>query len=402
MTRQEIEYRKARSSGPIMLAEMQKWPYERKLLHTKRVIEGFIEAVTGDQLGREYKWVWPDDPNDPDYADGRMEMADGKPPYSTHISVGGLDSITLLCLIRSMGYGPERVPAISVSSLEDASIQRIHKQLGIIPLKPYKSKVQVLNEVGFPVISKDKAGKIEAICCPTPKNKTVRHAIMTGDTGKQGGYRTGTRMQLPLKWRKLFCGPANAEYGTEYLTAPFKVSNKCCYYMKEKPCDDWARERNSYPFLGLMASEGGQREKALNKNGCNYYSPGTVRSAPFAIFTRQDLLRLVIDLDVMVPEIYGEIKQRPDGTLYTTRAQRTGCTMCGFGIHIENRPHRFDRLREDNPKEWHFWMYDCVTDPETGEKYGWGRVLDWIGVGWEDDPYGNVSGQLDMFGGEAI
>ena len=26
------------------------------------------------------------------------------------------------------------------------------------------------------------------------------------------------------------------------------------------------------------------------------------------------------------------------------------------------------------------------TAPETGEKYGWGRVLDYIGVGWEDAP----------------
>ena len=31
-------------------------------------------------------------------------------------------------------------------------------------------------------------------------------------------------------------------------------------------------------------------------------------------------------------------------------------------------------------------MYRCCTDPETGEKYGWGRVLDYIGGGWEDVP----------------
>lgn len=63
-----------------------------------------------------------------------------------------------------------------------------------------------------------------------------------------------------------------------------------------------------------------------------------------------------------------------------------GCEMCGFGIHLEQRPHRFDRLRERNPKAWEFWMYRCCTDPETGEKYGWGRVLDYIGVEWEDIP----------------
>lgn len=47
--------------------------------------------------------------------------------------------------------------------------------------------------------------------------------------------------------------------------------------------------------------------------------------------------------------------------------------MCGFGIHLEKRPHRFDLLRERNEKEWKFWMYDI----------GWGHVLDYIGVEWE-------------------
>ncbi len=136
----------------------------------------------------------------------------------------------------------------------------------------------------------------------------------------------------------------------------------------------------------MMASEGGQREEALVDHGCNYYGKTTMRSAPFAPFFRQDLLRLALELKVPVPEIYGTIERRADGKLYTTKAQRTGCSMCGFGIDQEERPHRFDRLREQNYKEWHFWMYECCCDKETGEKFGWGRVLDYIGVEWEDYP----------------
>lgn len=298
------------------------------------------------------------------------------------VSVGGLDSITLLVYLRSIGID---VPAVSVSALEDKSIQRIHKALGVEAIKPYKSKAQVINEIGFPVISKDKAGKIELLQNPTDKNTTVRHAIMTGDTGKQGGYRTGTRMRLPQKWLDLFGGPENDKYGTNYCTAPFKVSNKCCYYLKEKPVHDWQRAHKLSPYLGLMASEGGQRETALMHNGCNYYGKTTTRSCPFAIFSRQDLLQLNRDLNAPVPEVYGEIVRDEDGTLRTTRAQRTGCSMCGFGIHIEKRPHRFDRLHEDNPAEWEYWMTRCVKDPETGEVYGWGKVLDYIGVGWRPE-----------------
>lgn len=102
-------------------------------------------------------------------------------------------------------------------------------------------------------------------------------------------------------------------------------------------------------------------------------------------------------LTVPVPEIYGEIKRKPDGTLYTTEAQRTGCSMCGFGIHMEKRPHRFDKLRERNEKEWEFWMYNCCTDAETGEKFGWGKVLDYIGVEWEDIPEtSDIPGQMSI------
>ncbi|MEG1408076.1 MAG: hypothetical protein RSD23_09465, partial [Ruthenibacterium sp.] len=108
-----------------------------------------------------------------------------------------------------------------------------------------------------------------------------------------------------------------------------------------------------------------------------------------------DLLQLALDLHVPVPEIYGDILRKPDGTLYTTKAQRTGCSMCGFGVHLESRPNRFDRLYEENPKEWDFWMNHVAQD-DAGTWYGFGRVLDYIGVGWNDDPYGNLSGQMKM------
>ena len=139
--------------------------------------------------------------------------------------------------------------------------------------------------------------------------------------------------------------------------------------------------------MGLMASEGGRRQKALMLNGCNYISKDTKRSAPFAIFTRQDILTLALEmgawyqehwqefrpilrttedgeeilgdpihLESTVPAIYGEIVRdpldmtpeeieaykaehdgaEPEGQLRTTTAQRTGCAMCGFGIHIEH------------------------------------------------------------------
>ncbi|MBQ9694867.1 MAG: hypothetical protein IJV58_00375, partial [Oscillospiraceae bacterium] len=218
-----------------------------------------------------------------------------------HVSVGGLDSITLLCFIREIGL--KHIPAISVSSLEDPGNQEIHRQLGVIRIKPYMSQTKVLRELGFPVISKAKANKIGYLLNPDAEKQTFIHAIMTGDMGEQGNFQHSEKIKLPDKWIRLFGGNyADMRPDLRIMPPPrFKVSADCCYWMKEKPCDDWAQAHHSYPYLGLMASEGGQREMALMKNGCNYYGKNVIRSAPFAIFTRQDLLQLALDLHVPVP-----------------------------------------------------------------------------------------------------
>lgn len=328
---------------------MQNLPYEIKVARAKIRVREFIETCAS--MG-----------------------------YETHVSVGGLDSITLLCFIRSLGYD---IPAVSVSALEDASIAKIHRQLGVIMLAPGKSKQRILQEEGFPVISKKTAGKINALQNPTTKNATMRHAIITGECGAKGHFATNSRMKLAQKWLEIFGGYENEAEGVNYKKPPFKVSNKCCEIMKEKPCDKWAKEHNSKPFLGLMASEGGQRADALEEHGCNYYGKTVIRSAPFAPFLRNDILQLALDLEVPVPAIYGEIKRDKDGNLYTTGAQRTGCEMCGFGVHMEKRPHRFDQLYARNAKAWEYWMHKCCTD-EEGQPFGWATVLDYIGVEWRN------------------
>lgn len=382
------EWKKEKSEARARMVAMQSQPYEIKVKRSELRAYEFLSEM--DKRG-----------------------------LNAHVSVGGLDSITLHIFLKMIGIN---VPAVSVSSLEDKSIQKIHRALGITILKPYKTKVEVLNEVGFPVISKRIAGKIQLLQNPSENNKTVRHAIITGECGELGHFQKNSRMKLPQKWLKLFGGYENENEGVNYgkPTPDIPISNDCCYWLKEKPCDDWAKEHESFPFLGMMASEGGQREEALTDHGCNYYGKTVMRSAPFAPYLRNDILKLALEADkwyrehteifeklyyeqdysrdkdgniipyeavkTTIPEIYGNIVIEGNGNLKTTEAQRTGCSMCGFGIHMEQRPHRFDRLRERNKAEWEFYMYRCCTDPETGAKYGWGRVLDYIGVGWEDIP----------------
>ena len=347
-----------------------------------------------------------------------------------HVSVGGLDSIILYIFLHEV-CGID-APGVSASYLEDRSIQKVHKALGIMNIPPLKredgtywNKAKVIQEFGFPVISKEVAAKIELLQSPTEKNATVRHAIITGETGEYGGWQKNSKMQLIQKWLKLFGGYENETEGCDYQKPDFLVSSKCCYYLKEKNCDEWGKEHNSVPYLGLMASEGGRRAKSLRMNGCNYFGASTIRSAPFAIYGRQDILTLALEMDELwkqglkekyhdrllkegkiikqfempdsiIPSIYGTIEKQPDGTLYTTKAQRTGCSMCGFGIHMENRPHRFDLVYAENPKEWDYLMFHLCKDKD-GNDYGWAKVLDYIGVGWDPETIqGNCKGQMRL------
>ena len=385
MTQQEMErLKELRSKDKLNDKEFAQWRFLENKVITDERVKQFRKNQAEPYVSKRSRSV--------NLAWEFYRQLDGQ----CYVAVGGLDSITLYLFLRSNGID---VPAVSVSNLEDKSIQKVHKALGVQELKPLKSKVKVIREFGWPVISKEVAGKISTIQHPTERNKTVRHAIITGETGAQGGYRTGTKMQMKQKWLNLFGGADEEGLELGYKEADFLVSDKCCYYLKEMPCEIYRKESGRWPYMGLMASEGGRREKALAVNGCNYISETTKRSCPFATFNRQDILTLALEMDVwyqenhqlfpgekldtIVPEIYGTIQRDEKGDLYTTDAQRTGCSMCGFGIHMEDRPHRFDLLWERNPKEWDFWM-NRVAQREDGTWYGWGHVLDYIGVKWRD------------------
>lgn len=395
--KEQARYWDLHSMDGLSEREYAEYTVLKDMMESIPMIEQFRlnqKAPYEEKVSRAYNLAW-------EY----YRQADG----NCYVGVGGLDSIVLYVFLRSIGIN---VPAVSVSSLEDKSIQRVHRALGVEVLKPMRSKVEVIREFGWPVLSKELAGKISLLQNPSEKNATVRHAIITGETGKQGGYRSGTRMKMSQKWLEKFGGYENENEGVNYEKPDFFVSDKCCYYLKEKPCDDYAKHSGRWAYLGLMASEGGRRQKALMIHGCNYVSPGTKRSCPFATFLREDLLRLALDMDKwyrehlelfpgdpvdsIIPEVYGIIEVGENGKLRTTKAQRTGCSMCGFGIHMEQRPHRFDLLWERNPKEWEMWMTH-VVQREDGSWYGWGHVLDYIGVEWRNPELVTGFEQLRLF-----
>lgn len=207
MTELEFDRLRELEAKPILdEREFAQYEFYKKQASAQERVKMFHanqKAPYEEKISRAYNLAWE-----------FYRKVDGQ----AYVAVGGLDSITLYLFLRSIGID---VPAISVSVLEDKSIQRVHKALGVIPLKPLRSKVEVIREFGWPILSKEIAGKISLLQRPSEKNATVRHAIITGETGAQGGYRSGTRMQMPKRWLELFGGADQEGAELGYQSADF-------------------------------------------------------------------------------------------------------------------------------------------------------------------------------------
>ena len=73
----------------------QSWDYDRKVSHAEKMAREFFE----------------------------VNRSEGR---ACHVSVGGLDSITLHYFLEQIGVG---VPVISCSSLEQKGIQAVHRRM---------------------------------------------------------------------------------------------------------------------------------------------------------------------------------------------------------------------------------------------------------------------------------
>lgn len=182
-----------------------------------------------------------------------------------YVAVGGLDSITLFLFLRSIGID---VPGTSVSMLEDRSIQKVHKALGIRALRPANgpkdrpyTKIEVIREHGFPVLSKEIAGKISLLQHPSEKNATVRHAIMTGETGAYGGYRKNTRMKMSQKWLEKFGGPENEKIRDELPNGPVQGFRPVLLLPERKAVQRLRQEQPAVSVYGAYGIRGRPQTK---------------------------------------------------------------------------------------------------------------------------------------------
>ena len=116
---------------------------------------------------------------------------------------GGKDSTVLLHLVREL-Y-PE-VPAVFVDTgLEYPEIKDFVKTFdNVVILRPKKSFREVINDYGYPVISKEVSQYLHDI--KTTKSEKLRNRRLYGN--EKGQFK------IPKKW-------------LSFINAPFKISHKC-------------------------------------------------------------------------------------------------------------------------------------------------------------------------------
>lgn len=303
------------------LKEMQAWDLDRKILVTQtRIIEW-------------YK-VWHGD---------------------VYVSFsGGKDSTVLLDIARRVF--PD-IPAVFVDTgLEFPEIREFVKTIpNVTWLKPKMNFRKVIETYGYPVISKD-----------------IAECIQWARTGSETRLK---RLSGTLTMKDGNPSMFNCPQWKFMLDAPFLVSAKCCNVMKKAPAKEFHKRTGLKPIIGMMACESLQRKNAWLKTGCNAFSKKDPQSQPMAFWTEQDVLAYIQRYHIPYASVYGDIVQDEHGQYYTTGCHRTGCVFCGFGVHREKEPNRFQRLKITHPQLWEYCM-----KPWNRGGLGMQEVLEFIGV----------------------
>lgn len=262
----------------------------------------------------------------------------------------GKHSNVLLHIVRNTinaGYKNQLVPGVFFDTgLEYPSIRKLAQETeGITMLRPEKKHKEILDEYGFPVVS-----------------KRISRAI--SDVQKLGHDCWSMRC---------FNGQETGRYDFrkyEYLIhSGYKISNKCCYYSKHEPAKRYFKETGRVPFVGTLAEESNERKNAYIKVGCNGFQKEEPTSNPLSFWSEQHILEYHLKYNLKLANEYGDIISQEKiirtengikavSHLKTTGVQSTGCVYCAYGCHMEKGINRFQRLYITHPKHWKYCMYE--------------------------------------------
>lgn len=257
---------------------------------------------------------------------------------------GGKDSTVLLHIARKI-Y-PNIKAVFANTGLEYPEIQSFVKQHENVDIiRPKMRFDEVIKTYGYPFISKDVATAVYY----ARKGKTWAFNAFNGINAR--GQFDSYKKSMYNKYKDL-------------VDVDFNISSRCCGIMKEKPLDNYNKDK--FSITAIMADESKRRTNSWLKTGCNAFNVG--RSKPMSFWTEQDVLKYIKDNEVEIASVYGEIVEDDDNQicidgcgkkLKCTKCQRTGCIFCGYGAHHDKDgggESRFVRLKHTHPKQYDYCM----------------------------------------------
>lgn len=261
---------------------------------------------------------------------------------------GGKDSLVVLNEVRKL-Y-PE-VPCVFVDTgFEYPEIRDFVRTIpNVIWLKPKLTFKAIIEEYGYPVISKQQSRNLSDVQNATTRNQHTVRLRLTGLT-KNGVKIKDSSLKIPKKWL--------------YLTSSnIKFSDKCCFYLKKHPIFEYQKQTGRVPFIGTMACESIARKRAISRTGCNVYSSQLkeTKSQPISFWFNEDVWA------------YIKMNNLEYSKIYDLGEKRTGCMFCMFGAHLEEEPNRFQRMKKSHPKQYKFCM----------DKLGLSNVLKLLKIKYE-------------------
>jgi 3'-phosphoadenosine 5'-phosphosulfate sulfotransferase (PAPS reductase)/FAD synthetase len=256
---------------------------------------------------------------------------------------GGKDSTTLLHLVRSL-Y-PDVVAVFVDTGLEYPEIREFVKTIKNVEwVRPRKTFKEVISEYGYPIISKEVSMAIS-------RYRGTKHEVQK-ELRKNGGLNPNTnRMQttgvIPKKYHYL-------------IDAPFKISERCCDWLKKNPLKEYGKRSGTFPYIGVMACDSAARKRNFAQHGCNTVSNTTPQSRPLMFWLEDDVWEYLRS---------NHVAYCP---LYDNGVHRTGCVFCMFGIIKDagQGENRFELLERSHPNLHKY----CIST------LGLGKILGYLGV----------------------
>lgn len=227
---------------------------------------------------------------------------------------GGKDSEVLLDICRSL-Y--PNIKAVFVNTGQEFPetikqvLMRKNQGYNIDIVIPKMKFSEVVKEYGYPVVSKEQSCYIKEY--RESKSEELKLIRWNGINGS---------WKISEKWK--------------YLTeVDFKISDKCCYFLKKKPMFTYEKETKRKAIIGTMADESSGRKRSYLITGCNSFEKGRPQSRPLGFWKEEDIWEYIKEFNLEINEMYTKHGRT-----------RTGCYGCLFGCHIEEQKTGTNRIVE--------------------------------------------------------